>query len=760
MGHGQVVDNVPIKNCAFLFHRQSGGFSPQLCVGFLFLILYPGLLLLRRLLLPPPPHTHNTHTQQQHTHTTTHTHNNTRHHNTHTTHTHRHTPHTHTTTHTTTPDITTHTQHTHNTHTQQQHTHNTHTTHTQHTHTTHTQQQHTHNNTRHHNTHTTHTHTTHTQHTHHTHTTHTHNTHTTHTTHTQHTQTHTHNTHTHTQHTHTTRTHNTHTHNTHTTHTHNTHTQHTHNTHTHHTHSGRRGTTWHPPSFHVAGVALMALGGALGLAWSPVTPGTPRHFAWQAWHKLTSTVVLRGRRGTTSHPPSFCVAGVALMALGGALGLAWSPVTPGTPRHFAWQAWHKLASTVVLRGRRGTTSHPPSFCVAGVALMALGGALGLAWSPVTPGTPRHFAWQAWHNLTSTFVSRGRRGTHGTGWRAWTGLVARDARDAAALCVAGVAQTHIHRRFAWQARHNLTSTVVLRGRRGTHGTGWRAWTGLVARDARDARDAAALCVAGVAQPDIHLRFTWQAWHSWHWVARLDWLGRPWRPGRRGTLRGRRGTNSHPPSFCVAGVAQPHIHCRFAWQAWHSWHWVARLDWLGRPWRPWRRGTLRGRRGTNSHPCLVPCSMYLLHTAQLCHTHTHTYIHTYILTYIRTYVHTDIHTYVHAYYLFTYFHTQSFTTSFVFPSFSDPATTFETHYWKKLTCGVIRSFNSMFTPPETAKRQVARVARLPGPTRLFRRAGVRPSRFPPVCYCIISGWWFQPLWTIWRSIGMIIPNIWKK
>ena len=251
----------------------------------------------------------------------------------------------------------------------------------------------------------------------------------------------------------------------------------------------------------------MALGGALGLAWSPVTPGTPRHFAWQAWHKLTSTVVLRGRRGTTSHPPSFCVAGVALMALGGALGLAWLPVTPVTPRHFAWQAWHKLTSTVVLRGRRGATSHPPSFCVAGVA---------------QPDIHLRFTWQAWHKLTSTFVSRGRRGTYGTGWRAWTGLVARDARDAAALCVAGVAQPDIHLRFTWQARHNLTSTVVLRGRRGTHGTGWRAWTGLVARDAWD---AAALCVAGVAQPDIHLRFTWQAWHSWHWVARLDWLGRP-------------------------------------------------------------------------------------------------------------------------------------------------------------------------------------------------------------------------------------------
>ena len=313
---------------------------------------------------------------------------------------------------------------------------------------------------------------------------------------------------------------------------------------------GRRGTNSHPPSFCVAGVALMALGGALGLAWAPVTP---RHFAWQACHNLTSTFVSRGRRGTTSHPPSFHVAGVALMALGGVLGLAWALVTP---RHFAWQAWHKLTPTVVSRGRRGTTSHPPSFHVAGVAQTHI---------------HRRFAWQAWHNLTSTFVSRGRRGTHGTGWRAWTGL---GACDAAALCVAGVAQSHTYcrftwqawhnltstfvsrgrrgtnshppsfcvagvalmalggalglawapvtpRHFAWQAWHNLTSTFVSRGRRGTHGTGWRAWTGL------GACDAAALSptvVSGVAQTHIHRRFAWQAWHSWHWVARLDWLGR--------------------------------------------------------------------------------------------------------------------------------------------------------------------------------------------------------------------------------------------
>ena len=312
-------------------------------------------------------------------------------------------------------------------------------------------------------------------------------------------------------------------------------------------------TSTHPPSFCVAGVALMALGGALGLAWAPVTP----RLAWQAWHKLTPTVVLRGRRGTNSHPPSF------------------------------WQAWHKLTSTVVLRGRRGThgtgwrawtglgACDAAALCVAGVA---------------QTHTYCRFAWQAWHKLTSTVVLRGRR----TGWRAWTGL---GARDAAPLCVAGVPQPDVHLRFTWQAWHKLTSTVVLRGRRGTHGTGWRAWTGL------GARDAAALCVAGMAQTHTYCRFGRRGTNSHPpsfcvagvaLMALGGALGLAWAPVT--TLRGRRGTTWHPPSFHVAGVAQTHIHRRFAWQAWHSWHWVACLDWLG---RLWRRGTLRGRRGTNSH-----------------------------------------------------------------------------------------------------------------------------------------------------------------
>ena len=111
------------------------------------------------------------------------------------------------------------------------------------------------------------------------------------------------------------------------------------------------------------------------------SPGAPRHFAWQAWHLVTSTFVSRGRRGAWRHLPAFGVAGVAgvaLVALGGALGRRWSP---GAPRHFAWQAWRLVISTFVSRGRRGTWRHLPAFGVAGVALVALGGALGRRWSP-------------------------------------------------------------------------------------------------------------------------------------------------------------------------------------------------------------------------------------------------------------------------------------------------------------------------------------------------------------------------------------------
>ena len=131
-------------------------------------------------------------------------------------------------------------------------------------------------------------------------------------------------------------------------------------------------------------------------------------------------------------------------------------------------------------------------------------------------------------------------------------------------MADVAQTHIHPPFTWQAWHNLTSTVVLRGRRGTYGTGWRAWT---------ARDAAPLLRGRRGtNTHIHRPFTWQAWQAWHnltstiVVAGVPLmvlggalglgLGARDAPDAAPLLRGRRGTNSHPPWFHVAGVAEPY------------------------------------------------------------------------------------------------------------------------------------------------------------------------------------------------------------
>ena len=210
---------------------------------------------------------------------------------------------------------------------------------------------------------------------------------------------------------------------------------------------GRRGNWRHRPPLCVAGVHLatstcILRGGrvthgtglalAAGALVSQLTLGTPWLFGWHAWHLATSTVTLRGKRGTWRHRPSLCVAGVALMAL----GWLW------------WRAWFPVDSV-----------DAAALCMAGVALgdMALGWLLWRAWFPVDAvvaaalcvagvalgDIDRHFAWQAWHLATSTVTLRGRRGTYGT----------------------GLAQL-----FAWQAWHLATSTCILRGRRGTYGAG--------------------------------------------------------------------------------------------------------------------------------------------------------------------------------------------------------------------------------------------------------------------------------------------------
>ena len=79
----------------------------------------------------------------------------------------------------------------------------------------------------------------------------------------------------------------------------------------------------------------------------------------------------------------------------------------------AWQVRH-LANMYILRGRCGTWRHRAStFCVAGVALMALGWLWWRAWVPVDAvdaaafgvagvalgDMDLHFAPQAWHLVT-------------------------------------------------------------------------------------------------------------------------------------------------------------------------------------------------------------------------------------------------------------------------------------------------------------------------------------------------------------------------
>ena len=150
--------------------------------------------------------------------------------------------------------------------------------------------------------------------------------------------------------------------------------------------------------------SLCAAGGALG--------HIHLHFAWQAWHLTTSIVTLHGRRSTYGTGLAL-VAHVVTRWRGGAAAL-W------------WQAWHLVTSTFTLCGRRGTWSHPPSLCVACVAL----GDIHL-----------HFAWQAWHLVTSTLHFA---------WQAWH-----------------LVTSTLH--FAWQAWHLTTSIVTLRGKR-TYGTG--------------------------------------------------------------------------------------------------------------------------------------------------------------------------------------------------------------------------------------------------------------------------------------------------
>ena len=198
------------------------------------------------------------------------------------------------------------------------------------------------------------------------------------------------------------------------------------------------------------------------------------HFAWQAWHLVTSTFTLCGRRGTLVITPLVITQLVITQLVITQLVITCPHTTCShtqlviTPFARTQLVHTQLAHTqLVLTQLVLTCSHTTCPHMAGV---------GLGDSTL------HFARQAWH-----LVTRGRRGTYGTGL-ALARLVIRWRRGAAAFCVAGVALCDIHLHFVWQAWRLTTSIVTLRGRRGT-GTGLALVARLVTRWRRG---AAAFC----------------------------------------------------------------------------------------------------------------------------------------------------------------------------------------------------------------------------------------------------------------------------
>jgi len=133
------------------------------------------------------------------------------------------------------------------------------------------------------------------------------------------------------------------------------------------------------------------------------------------------------------------------------------------------------------------------------------------------------------------------------WRAWSPLV---ARDAAALCMAGVALGEIHLRFTWRGTWGHPS-LFLRRRQGTSGSG----LGLVACLVAVSRPWRRGTLRGRRGTWRHAHLTWQAWH---------WAGSGGELGPLGAC--------DAAALCVAGVALADIHFRFPCHAWHFWHWA--------------------------------------------------------------------------------------------------------------------------------------------------------------------------------------------
>ena len=451
--------------------------------------------------------------------------------------------------------------------------------------------------------------------------------------------------------------------------------------------AGRRG------SFGVAGVAL----GDIYL-----------HFAWQAWHlwhwagfggalgsqvwRWAPRLFWRGRRGTWRYLSSLCVAGVALMALGWLWWRAWFSGDVGAAALLAWQAWHLAISIFTLRGRRGTYGTGlalvarlvlrwcsfwrgrrgtwrflSSLCVAGVARMALGWLRWGAWGGVAAvAAAALLAWQAWHLETSTFVSRGRRAT----W--WQRLPLRVAGvvlgDIAPNCHTPSFTHNFVRHTPSFTTPSFTHHFV------THH----------------------LLHTTLSHPLFHTQLSHTLSFTHNFVTHHLW---------HTTLS---HTIFHTPSFTHHTVTHTIFHTTLSQhlsrtQICHTFccdttlsHTVFRTPLCHTP--------SLSHTIFHTQLCHTPSLSHTIFHTQLCHTPsfttpsftrnfvTHHLLHTTLSHTI--FHHTIFHTHTHNFVT----HHLSSTSSFVFPSFPVPATTFVAHHWKKLTCGVIRSFN--FRPPDVA------------------------------------------------------------
>ena len=149
--------------------------------------------------------------------------------------------------------------------------------------------------------------------------------------------------------------------------------------------------------------------------------------------------------------------------------------------------------------------------------------------------------------------------------------------------------------------------------------------------------------------------------------------------------------------------------FAWQAWHLWHWTGSGGALGSQLED----------VLERHVCSFLLRQFIhihTHTYTCTPTHTHAHItpafrwphNAHIHTYIRTFTHDSI-THTHTPHFYARLHTLLSRTSLrhTFVAHADPSPSlfsflhFPSHlylsfaaYWKKLTCGVIRSFNLLF------------------------------------------------------------------